>query len=249
MFKNTFINTTLIQSIRHPGRPSGRQPQAGFIQGVLLFGIALLAVVIAAFSFSNKSSSNSTAAEEAKTYASTIAAHGNALKTAADRFRSDRGELTRANMDFNTTAATGLFNPVDLFITSGTLVIQPQAFLTPATPPAALVSDTQNGHFFLKRTGIITVGGNNILMIATAGPLSDATCRRINTNIHRTNNIPVATAGGVNDFQGTAAGNVTIPVGAAATEFPANTLILEEGCVRSQGANGQNFYFKVLQRV
>jgi hypothetical protein len=228
-------------------RPSGQAGQTGFIQGVLLFGIALLAIVIAAFSFSNKSSTNSTAAEEAKTYASTIASHGNSIKAAADRFRTDRGELTRLNMDFNTTAATGLFNAVDNFITSGSLVAQAQAFTT--APDAATVTITKNGHFYLKRSGTIAIGGINMLMIATTGPLTDATCRRINTNLHRTNIIPVATAGAVVDFQGTGTGNVTITVGAGATEFPVTAVNLEEGCVRTTGAGGANFYFKVLQRI
>lgn len=243
MFKNTFINTTLIQSIRHPGRPSGRQPQAGFIQGVLLFGIALLAVVIAAFSFSNKSSSNSTAAEEAKTYASTIIAHGNALKTAADRFRADRGDLSSMTFEGG-TATNGLFNTMDAFITSGTLIVQTKAF---SDAPKAEISDTQNGHFFLKRKGTIKIGGNTVLLMTATGPLSDATCRRININLHRINKIPNATPGAEEDFRGTANGRVTIGVGSKESDFPNSVSNLEEGCVQTDTAN-KYYYFKVLQR-
>lgn len=247
--------------------------QAGFIQGVLLFGIALLAVVIAAFSFSNKSSSNSTAAEEAKTYASTIISHGNSIKSATERFRLDRGglfsqadgTLTLTNlMDFTDNQYKGLYNVNDRFITA--LTVQPKAY-TNNTSLNTLVSSTSGhaaGSFYLRvYTGVgdenspIKIAGKGVRHLLSTTGVTEATCRRINVNLHGPTfssiAIPRMTAGTLADFATTngnfenATGTITITgKETSGGNFPGVT-DLEEGCAET--ASGSIYvYFKVLNR-
>ena len=221
---------------------------AGFIQGVILFGIALLAVVIAAFSFSNKSTSTSTAAEEAKTMASTIIVHGGSIRAATDRFSIDRGGLN--NMTFNVTS-NGLFNTTDNFIISPT--VQGKAY---TTAPALSVTDVKNNYFYLKKgsatsANAVTVGGNSV-HLTTTGPLTEAVCLRININLHGSNApsaIPVVTDATAAEMNGTSATGFTI-TGSGATGTPhfPNVIGLEEGCVRITSATGEFWYFKVIGR-
>lgn len=66
----------------------------GFIQGVLLFGIALMAVVIAAFALSGKDSKKSTSNEAAKADAAALLSQGTTLASAIERMLSDRPLVT-----------------------------------------------------------------------------------------------------------------------------------------------------------
>ena len=276
--KTAFRNTESFFKHHQPARlaPSvsrftGRQlPQhsAGFIQGVLLFGIALLAVVIAAFSFSNKSSSNSTAAEEAKTYAATIVSHGNAIKSATERFRLDRGGLfSQADgtlaltnlMNFSTDQYKGLFNTNDRFITP--LTVQPKAYWNNATPNQNPPLAHMAGSFFLRvYTGdlpsIIKIGGKDVRHLLTTTGLTEATCRRINVNLHgptfSAGAIPKLSTGTIGALAPTAGNFETSTDGiiitgkgeAGALHFPGVT-DLEEGCVQ-ESSGPWYVYFKVL---
>lgn len=224
------------------------QRESGFIQGVILFGIALLAVVIAAFSMSNKSTTNSTDAEEAKTLASAIITQGGSIKSAVDRFRIDRGDLS--TMNFSATSPDGLFNPTDLFIR--TLTVQPRAFNNGEAPIMTTVSNTQNGAYFLRRrTGseTITIGGIGVSLLTSTTGLTDRACSRINVTLHGptyANRVITLTTGNVAAFQG-GTGNIDITNTATSLHFP-GIANLEEGCVKtSDGGNAaRNVYFKVL---
>lgn len=207
----------------------------GFIQGVLLFGIALLAVVIAAFSSSNKSVSNSTDSEQAKTVAATIITHGGSLKVAIERFRIDRGDLN--TMDFSSTFPNGLFNTTDSFVSQ--LTVPGFAYVSGTAPTGN--SPQQNGSYYLRSGTNISVGGNsNVSHLVSTTGLTQRTCQRINVSLHGStfiSTIPATTAGTVADFQG-GAGAITIPTFTSVNN-------LEEGCV---SVNGTHVYFKVVSR-
>ncbi len=222
--------------------------QAGFIQGVLLFGIALLAVVIAAFSFSNRGSSNSTATEEAKVYASTIISHGAALKDAVQRFKADRGDLVYMHFLSADTNGNALFNTTDNFIAP--LTVQPKAY---TTAPNNTVTTTKNGPYYYVKGTVAGVPAR----IATTGPLQKATCQRLNLTLHGSlfaGEPPAATTGADAAFAPTT-GTTTAPTSATkqmtsttpdAIAIPAFTNItnLSEGCV--QAAGGGYYFFKIL---
>jgi type II secretory pathway pseudopilin PulG len=263
----TFTNPAVLK--RRPLQSGLSRKMAGFIQGILLFGIALLAVVIAAFAFSNKSSSNSTKAEEAKTYASTIMAQGNTIKTAVERFRLDRGGLLNGNstgglenlMDFSTDQFKGLHNTLDSFAVP--LTVQPRAYTNLQVQNTAPPTTTAAGSYNLRiyhgtATSPMTVGGQPVYHLLSTAGLTDDTCRRINVNLHGAgfSQGAIPTGAGVvgnrADFNagistattGTISITMTDPSGSGT---PINNL--EEGCIKTAETPAVNVYFKVLNRI
>jgi hypothetical protein len=206
--------------------------QSGFIQAVILFGIALIAAVIGAFALSGKGATKSTSSEEAKLAAATLIKQAGDLQEAVQRYRSDRGGFN--NMTFSTDASTGLFNTTDRFATR--LIGPTRGYVTKRSPNMeAVAAGNRFGSWNLKTNLTINTVPANWAVVTTG--LTRDTCIRINNMIYGAQypvtTPPLATnlatdvvwqtlAGTVVtlDFTGTAA-VVGIPIGAT------------EGCVQT----------------
>lgn len=77
------------------------------IQGAILFGLAILAIVIGAFALANKSTPSNTANESAKVSATALIKLAGDLASAAQRFSFDY-DLATMTLD---SSSTGLFDP------------------------------------------------------------------------------------------------------------------------------------------
>jgi hypothetical protein len=157
--------------------------QSGFIQAVILFGIALIAAVIGAFALSGKGATKSTSSEEAKLAASTLIKQAGDLQEAVQRYRSDRGGF--AGMTFSTDpitdASTGLFNTTDRFATR--LVGPTRGYVTKRSPNIeAVAGGNRFGSWILKKTLTLDTVAANWAVVTTG--LTRDTCIRINNMIY-----------------------------------------------------------------
>lgn len=158
-----------------------KKQQAGFIQAVILFGIALIAAVIGAFALSGKGATKNTSSEEAKLAASTLLKQAGDLQEAIQRFRSDRGGFN--GLTFSKDADTGLFNTNDRFATL--LVGPPKGYVTrkPGNSTGS-VGGNVYGSWSLKKALTIDGVANNWVVVTTG--LTKTTCIRINNLLYGT---------------------------------------------------------------
>lgn len=158
----------------------------GFIQGILLFGIALMAVVIGAFALSGRDSKKSTSAEEDKANAAAVLSQGNILTEAIDRMLSDRPLVT--TYDFGTSAfsgsSIGLFNTTDGYAVSQTL---PAKTFTNNVQTNTSASGNSAGSWGLNTNVTMDSGKVHIIYVDN---IKEGVCRRINSTLYNINALP-----------------------------------------------------------
>lgn len=109
--------------------------QHGFIQGAILFALALIVVIIAAFAAANNDTTSNADIERDRANAAVVVAASVNLKTAVDRALADGNLLTNLQPQAAPVAASGsaatpvgLFNPTLGYASA------------PTIPPAAIVT-------------------------------------------------------------------------------------------------------------
>ena len=177
------METKATKFVRLPqGHPRREQ---GFVQGVLLFALAVLVAMIAAFAFANNGSNNSADRENAKVTATVLMKQASDIQDAVSRFVSDGRSLAYMCVAVDTSevasrdtcpATTG----VDLFGADNGYAAAPTAPAAAfaATNTASRVWQyadfTNNG-----RDGTSTTGTQAYAFMEAVG-LDDKVCRAIN---------------------------------------------------------------------
>lgn len=85
----------------------GRSSQGGMIQGAILFGLAILAIVIGAFALANRSAPSNTSNESNKVNASAVIKLGGDMADAINRYSLNYDVSTMVTDD----SADGLYEP------------------------------------------------------------------------------------------------------------------------------------------
>ena len=143
--------------------------EGGFIQGTILFALAILGVIIAAFAVSNTGSSTSTDTERARVNAGVIMKAGSDLQDAVSRALADQHPGSSIALTGTTNLATPLLNLFDINYRYGA---------APRLPDQAFASNTA-GLFTRINNDSIAGGSTNDLIVQLPGLRLDV-CNRIN---------------------------------------------------------------------
>lgn len=150
-------------------RNSRRAGQRGFIQGAILFALALIGILVAAFATSNQGVSTQTDSEEARVNASLIIKAGSDVQDAVNRAIADRIDLSVIEIASSAASpAIALFDPALRFGTLPTLT-------------AAMSFDNDVTDLVWSQDAIAVPGvgdGATDLVVQLAG-VSQVVCRRI----------------------------------------------------------------------
>lgn len=221
-----------------PQRRAGKEQ--GFIQAILLFGIALMAAILGGFALANRSPTSQTDTEQAKVNASVALKQGSDLQTGVLRFGNDFGSSAITDtMDFSSTTNQGLFDPAARYASPQVMPASAFASSNPIDHPIAAPSAYQAGHWYLnKATAASAIGTAAVDPMAVLPDLRSDVCARIDTMLYGASAIPVST-GALSDWA-----NATTPAdgGISAKAAVAGWA---EGCV--QTSDGKYVYFKVVQ--
>ena len=195
----------------HPARRQG-----GFIQGTILFALAILGVIIAAFAVSNTGSSTNTETERDRVNAGVILKAGSDLQDAFSRAMADNWQAPDIELSGTTNAATPLLNLYDPLYKYAVQVRLPDQAFQSGT--AAAFADQNLAGTAL---GEPTVEDR----VVTLAGIRQNVCRRINNLV----------TGGPWEA------NATIPAALGGATGAASTISGSEGCYGDSTA-GYTYY-------
>lgn len=173
-----------------------RRKQAGFMNALIMFGIALIVAMMAAWAIANRSSNTNSNTEQVKMSASVILKEASDLRDGFARALSDG--INPSVITFDQTANTGLFQPTKGYASQQT------------TPIRAMDTAGTAANFVWNYNNAVKIKGigadASADFVVTLGDLSLEVCERINNMLY---NIPMGTAplAGV----GTLANYTTLP--------------------------------------
>jgi len=151
--------------------------QKGFIQGAILFGIALLTAVIGGFAMANRTPTSQTSTEQAKVNASVFLKQGADISEGVARFAFDGGNVS--SMTFSSSTG-GLFEPAKQYA-----LVQrgPSAAYGGSAPVNS--DNYQAGSYALNTAVKVPSVGTSGYGIAVSTVFADlGTCRRINNMLY-----------------------------------------------------------------
>jgi len=150
--------------------------QAGFIQGAILFGIALLIAVIGGFSLANSIPQGSKDNQQAKLNASVFIKQGYNLREGTSRYAFDK--LSSDGMTFDSAIGTGLFDSTKQY---AIVQVGPTLSYGGGTAPNVLPSDPRAGSYAIHRGITVPEVGTASAEWLAATVFSDLlTCQAIN---------------------------------------------------------------------
>lgn len=166
-----------------------RKTEAGFIQGALIVGLALLAAVIATFALSGRT--KNITPEQARAFASAVVEQGNKIKEGfvvaqADGFNADRVSLDLKPVSGDENAA-GLFN---VEFNWAVEQIAPEKAALGINGQKNILNE---GWSYSTGTVIPGVGTAAPETVVTIAGLSQEVCQRINASLYNT--LPTAIPG------------------------------------------------------
>jgi hypothetical protein len=210
--------------------------QEGFIQGAILFGIALLTAVIGGFAMANRTPTSQTTTEQAKVNASVFLKQAADLSEGVARFAFDGGSVAAMTFD---NASGGLFETSKQYA----LVQRGPAGAYGGTP-TNVNSATQAGSYALKKNVLVPSVGTTADDTVVSTVFTDVnTCRRINNMLYGTS-ITAAPPDGVGTATAWAIGAGAVDL---STSGDAATISgWSEGCLTTATA-GSYVYFKVVK--
>jgi hypothetical protein len=216
----------------------GLTAQAGFIQGAILFGIALLAAVMGGFALLNRTPLGSRDNQQAKLNASVFVKQGYNLRDGTSRYSYDKGSAD--NMTFDTLSGTGLFDTTKQYaiVQVGPSLSYGGGMATNVAP-----SDPRAGSYTIHKGITVPEIGTASAEWLGATVFSDSlTCQAINTLIFGSSApaSPPATALTAAQWQ-SGTGSETLPAGA--TGWNAGWL---ESATPDGGGN-KYVYFRVVK--
>jgi hypothetical protein len=217
--------------------PPGRYDQAGFIQAALLFGVAIMTIVLSGFALGNHQPTGQVDNEQAKLSAAVALKQAANLGEGVLRYRSSLGaKAVTYVMDFTVTSNIGLFDPAAQF--ASPQVMPSSAFASNPNPIHSASTNTA-GHWYLNKL----TPGNGIAspaadVLVTLPGLRADVCSRINKLLYGSSTIPIAT--------GNLAAWSTSPADGGISTVAAVSN-WDQGCVQAIAASGQYVFFKVVQ--
>ena len=148
---------------------SHRARQGGFIQGAILFALALIGILVAAFATSNQGVSTQTDSEEARVNASLLIKAGSDVQDAINRAVADRIDLGQIVVATTATAPEiALFDPALRF---GSLPV--------LSAEVAFDGDAASLVWSERTAAITDVGNTETDLIVELAGVSQVVCRRI----------------------------------------------------------------------
>jgi hypothetical protein len=152
-----------------------RQEQ-GFVQGVLLFALAVLVAIIAAFAFANNGNQSSSERENAKVTATVLMKQASDVQDAVSRYISDGQSMMYLCVTSETSATTVPAAQANSFATcnsdtGGTpvsLFALANGYITPPVPPAAAFKSNVAQASRIWRYSDFSLGGRTLS--STTGP-------------------------------------------------------------------------------
>lgn len=163
-------------------RTTAKAKQGGFIQGAILFGLAVLVAVIGAFALANNGSSSSADKETDKVNAGVILKQGSDLRDAASRYLSDGNAI--GSLAFTNAS---LFDPA-------------KGYGSAPSAPARVFSATQNAYVLDAGTTAVSGQGTTAAdYTATLIGLTQGVCERINNTLYNTPMLDDAVTGALSD--------------------------------------------------
>lgn len=216
----------------------GFHRQQGFIQAILLFGIALMAAILGGFALANRSPTSQTDTEQAKVNASVALKQGSDLQTGVLRYGNDFGSSAITNdLDFSSTSNKGLFDPAARY--ASPQVMPASAFASATDPMIAAPSPNEAGHWYLnKATAANAIGTTALDPMVVLPDLRSDVCARIDNMLYGSSTVPVSN-GASTDWA-----NETTPKDGGISAL-ADVAGWAEGCVQTSDA--KYVYFKVVQ--
>jgi len=163
-------------------RLHARRHQGGFIQGTILFALAILGVIIAAFAVSNTGSSTNTDTERDRVNAGVILKAGSDLQDAFSRAMGDNWQAANIELDGNTVPATPRLNLYDSAYRYAVLGRLPDQAFQDGT---ALVFTVDDMDVAIANGATLGAAGTTERVVRLTG-LRANVCRRINNLVRGT---------------------------------------------------------------
>lgn len=157
--------------MRQPSLPR-RRKQGGFIQGVILFALALIAVVIGVFSTSNSSVDTRTDREEARLNAALLLKVGSDIQDSVNRAMADQRDISGMQL-VPAQAGNGFFlwDPAVRYGSAPTL-------------PTSLRADrTQAPEWTVAYAAFASQGSGTTEQVIELSNVSAEVCRRLNASV------------------------------------------------------------------
>lgn len=166
--------------------------QKGFINALIMFGIALAVALMAAWSIANRSASSNSNTEQIKLSASVVLKEGSDLRDGFARALSDG--ISPWSITFDKASGTGVFQPAKGYASQQTTPIRAMA----ATGTAANFVWNFNNNVKIKDIG---ADGSSDYVV-TLGDLSLEVCQAINSISSNANSsaMPLPGAGSLADY-------------------------------------------------
>lgn len=201
--------------------------QAGFA-GVVYLVVGLIAIVMAGIAYMSRGTATGTSEQAARTNASVMMKQASDFKAGFDRMLVNG--VSAANITFDTTADTGLFDPA-----AGA------QYAIKHVPPAGVVSTGTPAFTYtrqLRLPGIGSAAGEDY--VVTVGNITVEVCRQVNRILWND-----GAAANPASSTGTLVQLTTTPAAVNDSGITsANYLNRPEGCVAASG--GEYVYYKVL---
>lgn len=235
------MKSTRYLMVRNASRPHAQQ---GFIQAILLFGIALMAAILGGFALANRSPTSQTDTEQAKVSASVALKQGSDLQNGVLRYGNDFGSTAITNtLDFSDSSGVGLFDTSARYASPQIMPATAFALTTETAgetdAPINAPSANAAGHWFLnKATAANGIGSAAADPMVVLPDLRADVCSRIDNMLYGTSTVPASTGSLANWASTTAPadGGISSVSGVAGWA---------EGCV--QTSDSKYVYFKVVQ--
>lgn len=149
--------------------------QLGFMNALIMFGIALVVAMMSAWAIANRGSNTSATVEQVKTISSVILKEGSDVKDGFSRAMANN--VSPSQISFDATSGTGIFDPTKGYVSPQTTPIKAYVGATPST-----FLWTYNKAISIMNVG---VSGNSDYVI-TLADLSIDVCNRINNILYNT---------------------------------------------------------------
>lgn len=184
-----------------PGRGSLRQD--GLVQGVVLFFIAVLVAIVAAFSFANNGNQSSSERESAKVAATVLMKQAGEVDDAVKRYLSDGLSLIHLCVTSGVPAVTVNANASDCVAdTGGTpvhLFDKANGYVNPPDAPAAAFRASkssgtrywQYSNFSLAGRSLISEEAPGVYAFMQAEDVDQKVCQAINRMLNKEQNAPL----------------------------------------------------------
>lgn len=226
-----------------------RNLQQGFIQAVLLFGIALMTIVLAGFALANRNPSGNLSEQESKVLAGLVLQQGTALSAAVNAYMQDYNSTRVVNsMNFSdvTTDSDSLFRP-DRGYGSVQILDNPKAYADGTYEANADPSDYIAGSWRLNKSiSGNGLGGADPEVSVVLPNLTLELCEAINAALYgRDNQAPVTVGGSMSGASGDTDGSAQPTALDISAE--ADLERVDKACIEL-GADEYMYYQVVLER-